>query len=402
MIPIQEAQQIVKDNLPQRQVEQIALADALGRLLTEDIYAAEPSPRYSNSAMDGFAVRWEDVQSATESNPVRLKIVGESRAGVPFTHRLQSGQAIRINTGAMICDGADTVIPIEDSEDNENTLRIKTVKKSQQHLRFEGEEFGKGALLLKQGTILNPARLALLASQGIASVRTYRKPGISVIVTGTELVRFYEPAKPWQIRDSNGLMLSASVQQSKGNILLSVQVGDDYEKTVSAINTALGDSQIILFSGGISVGEHDLVKNAAEECGFETLFWRVSQKPGKPLFFARKGETLFFGLPGNPVSAYVCYRFYVHPVIRYLTGEKFEHPTLQGKLAKSVRNDSERTNLLRVAIEPNGHQRPAIHPLSKQGSHMISSISDAHGFLIVEPGNEFKEGELVEVIIFAD
>ncbi len=400
MITIREAQNIVKNNLPGRQVEKTDLKYASGRVLAEDVVSVEPSPRYTNSAMDGFAVRWKDVETANR-NAVTLKIAGESQAGIPFGEALQAGQAARISTGAMLCKGADTVIPIEEIEIENNMLRVLKANKRYQHLRFEGEEFDAGELLLQKGKLLNASRIAVLASQGIATVAVYRPPGAAVILTGTELVQYDKPAAPWQIRDSNGIMLQTAIAESGGSVQLTASVGDNYKDTVKAVKQAAASSILILFSGGVSVGPHDLVKKAAQECGFETLFWRVRQKPGKPLFFARKDDILFFGLPGNPVSAYMCYLYYIHPVLQYLQGKQFSHKTMKGKLAVTIKNTINRAQLFRVSLEDGGkHNNPLVHPLTKQGSHMLTSLSSASGFVFLDVDAILENGKFVDVIIW--
>lgn len=400
MITVSEAQAIVQKNLPPRRVETAALADAAGKILAADIAALEPSPRYTNSAMDGFAVRWEDIRQAGAAQPVSLTITGESQAGIPFRGTLQPGQAARISTGAMLCAGADAVVPVEDAEVDGAVLRVLKAEKRHQHIRFAGEEFAAGAALLKAGTLLRAAQVALLASQGIAAVPLYRPPGVSIMVTGSELVPYDAAPQPWQIRDSNGIMLRCAVESSGGVVRTSGQVGDDYPRTVDAVRQALADSQIIIFSGGVSVGAHDLVKAAAGECGFETLFWRVRQRPGKPLFFARRGEVLFFGLPGNPVSALMCYLYYIHPVIRQLCGAAFAHHAVAGRLAQPIRNPLSRAQLFRVSLTPAGPSLPEVRPLAKQASHMLTSVSDAGGFILLEVGADLAEGEIVPVYPF--
>jgi molybdopterin molybdotransferase len=399
MISVQEAQEIVRRNLPERQVKKVDLKEARGKILAEDIYALEPSPRYTNSAMDGFAVRWEDVKSANENEPVNLNIAGESQAGIPYREELQPGQAARISTGAMLCNGADTIIPVEEAQINGATLRVLKAHRRQQNLRFRGEEFEAGELLLPKGALLNPAGIALLASQGIAAAPVYAAPGAAVIITGTELAPYDAPAEPWQVRDSNGIMLQTAIEESGGAVQFRSHVEDDYKDTVHAVRRAMAGSQLILFSGGVSVGPHDLVKKAAQECGFQTLFWRVRQKPGQPLFFARNGDTLFFGLPGNPVSAYICYLFYVHPVVQHLLGKAFSHKKIRGKLAETIQNTIGRAQLFRVSLENSGEENrfPLVHPLEKQGSHMLTSLSAAGGFILLEVGAVLQEGEMIEV-----
>jgi molybdopterin molybdotransferase len=400
MITIHQAREIVKKNLPNPQIEKVDLPEAPGKVLAEDVFAREPSPRFTNSAMDGFAARWENVKGARESHPVMLQIVGESQAGVPYAAELQSGQAVRISTGGMLCKGADTIIPVEEAEISGKSLRVLKIDKFAQHVRFEGEEFRTGDLLLHRGTLLNPPQIALLASQGIHRVPVYTSPGVAVIVTGTELAPYDAHLQLWQIRDSNGIMLRSAIRKSGAEVKFNTRVGDQFEATVSAVRQATEQADIILFSGGVSVGPHDLVKKAAQECGFEALFWRVKQKPGKPLFFARKSNKLFFGLPGNPVSAYMCYLYYMQPVLQYLQGKEYAHKTIQGNVAALIHNKTNRPQLFRVSLEFVPSQPPRVHPLAKQGSHMLTSLTAADGFIQLEVDAFIGQGEAIEVIPF--
>lgn len=401
MISIQEAREIIRQNLPPRQIEKIDLAEAPGQVLAKDVFAREPSPRYTNSAMDGFALRWEDVRTVAASGSVTLAIIGESQAGIPYAGELQAGQAVRISTGGMLCRGADTIVPIEEVEITAQNLKVLKADHRGQHVRSEGEEFSAGELLLSQHTRLEPPSIALLASQGITEVPVFRKPDVSIIVTGSELVPYTAATKPWQIRDSNGIMLHSAVRKSGGGTTLNAHVEDSYDKTVAAVEQAKDQSDIILFSGGVSVGPHDLVKKAARECGFETLFWRVNQKPGKPLFFARSGNALFFGLPGNPVSAYMCYLYYVHPVLHYLQGKEYAHRAIQGSIALAIRNTTSRAQLFRVTLEETPGQLPPVRPVARQGSHMLTSLTDADGFIHLKVNGALKEGDIVKVIPFS-
>lgn len=400
MITIQEALEIVRSHLPPRKIEEIELSSAAERVLAENLVAREASPRFTNSAMDGFAVRWEDVKTVTAGKPILLKIVGESRAGAPFSGTLESGQAARISTGGMLCRGADTIIPLEEAEVEGEALRVLKAEKPGNHLRREGEEFKTGELLLQQGAVLNPPRLALLASQGIAKAPVYCRPKVAIIVTGTELVPYHAPAKPWQIRDSNGIMLRAAIEKSGGEVAFSTQVGDQLAETLEAVRRAAEQADIILFSGGVSVGPHDLVKNAAQQSGFQTLFWRVKQRPGKPLFFARRDDTLFFGLPGNPVSAYMSYLFYIQPLLAHLQGKPFQHPRLTAEVAAPIFNPANRAQLYRVVLKPRADLPPLVYPLAKQGSHMLTSLTAADGFIHLEENVRLESGTAVEVIPF--
>lgn len=400
MISIKEALDIIESHQKLQKTETIVLKDALNRFLAEDILAPEPSPRYTNSAMDGFAVLWSDVNKVQAGKPVILTIAGESEAGVPFIDELHPGQAIIINTGAMIPDTADTVIPVEDVEINKNQVVINRISKKNSHIRFCGEEIKAGDKIFNSGDRLTPAGIGLLASFGIKYVPVTQQPGVAIIVTGTELVSIENNIKPWQIRDSNSLMLMSAVQNSGAKTVFSAQSGDQIEKIRKTIRDGADCAQIILVSGGVSVGPHDLVKQAVEEEGFATLFWRIRQKPGKPLFFAEKQDVLLFGLPGNPVSALNCFVYYIHPLIQKMQGGNFNWDKIVGISTQTIENHGSRSRFIRVKTETVGDSLVKVSPALKQGSHMLSSMSHADGFLLLEPGQLIDEGDKVTVYRF--
>ena len=400
MISVQKALDIVTQNMPGRSHQSISLQHAQNSILAEDIHAVEPMPAFTNSAMDGYAVRWQDVATATPESPVTLRVVGEGQAGVPYPGTLRSGEAIRISTGAMICAGADTVIPVEEVSLEDAALRVTVAHSQHQHLRYGGEEYQPGDHLLAEGTPLRPAQMAVLASQGIKVVNVWRPASLAIIGTGSELVSHDVAPGPGQIRDSNGIMLAAAVRASGSVVNSQRRVGDDFTETVTAIESAAVLSDVIIFTGGVSVGPHDLVKRAAQKCGFTTLFWRVQQKPGKPLFFARKNNCLFWGLPGNPVSAYMCYLFYIQPLLKYLNGGVFEHRSVYGKTAERLQNPLPRAQLFRVTLEAVTGQLPLVRPLKKQGSHMLTSITDAAGFVLLKVDEEVPAETIIRVFSF--
>lgn len=400
MITIDEAVAIVKANVTVPAAEESPLDHALGRTLAEDILAPEPSPRYTNSAMDGYAVRWADVQGISLKQPVSLVVIGESRAGMPFSGAMEAGQAVRISTGAMLPDGADTVIRVEDTREQGESVIVSAAKRRGQDVRHEGEEFGPGVLLLAKGSRIAPPQAALLASVGITQVPVYRSCTAALLVTGSELVATGASIARHQIRDSNMIMLRAAVEQAGARLTTCARIVDDREVTARAIGEAQAD--IILCAGGVSVGPHDHVKEAAEANGFTPLFWRIRQKPGKPLYFARKGNTLLFGLPGNPVSAFMCFTHYVRPLIAAFAGQPFAWPTVSAQVATDITNTGKRTTMVRArraeGLSPHGWY--VITNVEQQGSHMLTSLTEADGYIILEPGQKVQTGDRIEVYRF--
>ncbi|MDW7771956.1 MAG: molybdopterin molybdotransferase MoeA [Desulfobulbaceae bacterium] len=395
MISIEEALHIIQNNIPNPVAQEYAVEDAIGKLLAEDIYAPESSPRFTNSAMDGYGVRWEDVRDTAADVPVALHIIGESRAGEPFAGKVWQGEAVRISTGAMLATGCDTVVRVEDTEEEDDYVRIMAVKKQGQDVRYEGEEFRQGDLLLPRRTKISAPQAALLTSVGITSVKAYRPCEVAVLVTGTELVAAGGMIAEHQIRDSNMIMLQAAIKESGGVITRCVRISDDESSTIKAIEQTRAD--IIICTGGVSVGRHDHVKNAAEANGFLPLFWRIRQKPGKPLYLAKKGNSLLFGLPGNPVSAFMCFAHYVRPVITALNGLPFGWPTVSGEAGDDIANKGKRTNMVRVQLTWRHNGGYCITHSEKQGSHMLTSLSEADGYIILEPGQTLKKGERGDV-----
>ncbi len=402
MITVNEALAILQQNLPVPRVIRVPLEETLARRLAEDVHAPEPSPRYTSSAMDGFAVRWQDVSGCSEAAPVRLRIAGESQAGIPFDGTVAADEAVRISTGAMLPAGADTVVRVEDAREGDGMVDILSCRRAGQDVRYAGEEFEAGARILAQGLVLQPRHIALLSAVGVDRVPVYDRPRVSLLITGTELAHHGDgEIRPFQVRDSNTPMLKSSILEAGGVIVECLQVEDDFNATVEAMRQALGgESDIILCSGGVSVGRHDHVKEAAGEVGFEQLFWKIRQKPGKPLFVARRGRSLLFGLPGNPVSAFMCFQNYVIPSLAVMQGVTHLKKSLSARAEVEIVNKGKRTDFIRVALTDEPNAVPSIRPISQQGSHMLSSIVGADGYIVVEPDSTIAPGELTEVFVF--
>ncbi len=398
MISIQAALNIVLENIPAPEFEEVKLINALGKKSAEDIYSPSPSPGFNNSAKNGYAVRWEDCQ-----NEKPLKITGKSQAGISFKGEVKNGEAVAVSSGAKIPEGADTVIPVDDIEKSGDEIRIKKADKKSQYIKFIGEEYKAGELLIPKETDLSSAQLALLASMGRLKTKVYKSPAVSIIATGSELNSDYGELAGDKIFDSNSIMLASAVKECMGNLVYSTVVEDDLASITEILRRAEEISDIILFTGGVSIGEHDYVKNAAVECGFKELFWGVKQKPGKPLLFAVKSVSrrtkLLFGLPGNPVSAYVCFFHYAAQAISRLNCSGLLQKKIYAPSSQKIINNKERAHMLRVKLV-NEDNSLKFEVLGKQDSYMLTSISEADGYIIVEEKQVIEKDSPVEIFLF--
>ncbi|GAB4168775.1 MAG: molybdopterin molybdotransferase MoeA [Calditrichia bacterium] len=400
MITVDEAIRQIQQHLPALSFEYVDLDKSLNRVLYENLAAVEPSPSYTNSAMDGFAVRWTDVQSVSPENPVILQIVGESQAGIPFQGRVKTGEAVHISTGAMLPEGADTVVPVEECHVKDSLITVVKIKSQGNHVRYKGEEFKPGEVLMEKGTILGPEQLALLASQGISKIKVFRQPRIVLFTTGTELKHFAEDnIESFQIRDSNSIMIQTLIAKAGGRFVGHHHISDNLNETIETVRNLEEQADILIFTGGVSVGPHDHVRDAAESLGYRQIFWKIKQKPGKPFFLAAKENKLWFGLPGNPVSAFMGFVHYIFPSIRSMTGEMFHWPSVNATMLNSTSIKGDRIQFRRVKLRREG-QKLMAEVLKKQGSHMLTSISDAHGYIMMQPGHALEKGQQIQVYLF--
>jgi len=418
MISVAEALTLVEHHAPPRRTERVALHKAHGRVLAADVCAAAPSPRFTNSAMDGFAVCYEDC-----GDDAMLPIVGESAAGKPFFGRFPRGAVVRISTGAALPDGADTIVPVEDAEvlaaEGKEAVRLlKSVKGVQcgQYVRRRGSEYAQSDVLLRSGTRLNAACVALLAQNGNAELSVVALPRVAIVVTGDEIVQTVSALREGAIMDANSPMLVAALAESGAECVFVRRVSDTLEETVQALREAMQMADVVLTTGGASVGEHDVVKPAAQMLGFETIFWRVRQKPGKPLLFAKRADTVLFGLPGNPVSVLMCYKRYVHPVLTTLRGLNFTDQRVVGVVSQALVDATAhrelRAEFMRVRLDYGvpidaaddvsslrSMTLPTIVPIEKQESFMLTSLTNADGFVFLEVGAHLKQGTMMEVVL---
>ncbi len=382
MLQVEEAQERVLAEVSPFAAEAVAFAGAHGRVLREDVVATHDLPPADNSAMDGYAVRASDIQSA----PVRLPVTGDIPAGHPSADALQPGTAMRIMTGAFVPAGADTVVQVELTDGGTDVVTIGKALAAGANIRRRGEDLRAGETVLQAGTRIGPAELAMLAAAQKTSVLVARRPTVAILSTGDELVELDARLAPGKIVNTNGPLLAALVAEAGGIPRPLGIVADTPEATVAALRAAL-ESDFVITSGGVSVGAFDFVKAALESIGAETKFWRVAMKPGKPVVLSRLGDRVIFGLPGNPVSCFVSFHLFVRPALRKALGESGSPfaPAVSMRVTGALRSAGDRRVYVRVRVVAEEGELVA-RPLAAQGSGSLTSMLGANGLAIIEAG----------------
>lgn len=375
-ISFEEAQETVLNALERVPDEQIRLADVPGRTLAEPVTSLEDIPPFDNSAMDGYALRSVDVGGTGATLPC----IGEVAAGSDGSILVESGTCVAIMTGAPIPHGADTVVPVELTRRVDDGVRFEAPVEANANIRRAGEDLRAGELVIEEGRLLTSGAVAVLASLGLAEVVVRREPLVAVVTTGSELVDYTRKPGPGQIRDSNGPALAALVRSAGGRVEGPLRAPDDRAAIRRSLERAL-EADVVIVSGGVSVGEYDLVKDVLDELGMELLFWKVRQRPGKPLAFGRIGKTPVFGLPGNPVSSAVCFEEYVRPALARMLGRsEVRRPLATGRLTAHVSKVAGLHTFARgVGSWQDGEL--LVDPLLHQGSHVASSMMRANGLI---------------------
>ncbi len=395
-IELEQARDAVLERSAPLGAERVPLRQALGRRLAEDSIAAEPVPAFDSSAMDGFAVRAEDTRGARPDAPVPLRLAGESRAGSPATASLGAGECIAISTGAVLPAGADAVVRVESTAAEDGRVLIREEVEASRDVRRAGEDVRPGEVVLSAGARIGPAELGVLASLGAATVGCHRRPRVSVLTSGDELLEPGEEMRPGGVRNSNAYSIPALAERAGAEVVVAGPAPDELEATRAAIAPAL-DVDVAVLCGGVSVGEHDHVKQALAELGVEQLFWGVALKPGKPTWFGMRGGTLVFGLPGNPVSAMVTFILLVRPALTVLGGGHPSHLRTTARLARAVEKRPGRAHAVRCRLELHEDGWHA-HPAPQQGSHILTSMLGADCLaLLPTASGRLAAGEPVEV-----
>ena len=394
MIPISEAFDIITRETPRLSAENVDIAEVVGRVLAEDIIADMDMPPFDRSQMDGYAV----IAAETENAPVKLKIVGESAAGRGWHNEMNAGEVVRIMTGAPVPTGADAVQKIELTNEADESVTIEKSVSVGQSIVNQGAEIGKGEMIFPAGTIITENMIASLAAFGYSTVTVARRPRVTILPTGTEIVEVSEKPGADQIRNSNAVMLQTFADKYGVASTLPIAC-DDINDLKNKIKSGIENSDIIVITGGVSVGKYDLTKAALRDLGAEIFFERLRLKPGKPAVFARLGNALIFGLPGNPVSTAVTFYLFVRKAMLLMQGAaRCDLKPGYAVLTKSGKGAKDRDSYLPATLKAGNGGRLFAEPLKWGGSSDFVGFARAEALIIVPAGKTFDEGDVVEIV----
>nr|WP_294932502.1 gephyrin-like molybdotransferase Glp [uncultured Flavobacterium sp.] len=387
MIQVNEALTIVAENSSKMPLQKKAVSKALGYVLAETVYSPIAMPPFRQSAMDGYAFILSEKQ--------QYDVVSSSQAGDHSNIKLKNNEAIRIFTGAFVPDDADTVVMQEHVMATENSILITRMPEQFANVRAKGEQINKEEIVFEANTLITPAAIGFLACLGITEITVYKKPKVAILVTGNELVKPGKKLPKGKIYESNSVMLQAALQTIGINKAKIFKVKDNLKATKKALKDILTEFDVVLISGGISVGDYDFVKEALLENGVEELFYKINQKPGKPMFFGKKEETLVFALPGNPASSLTNFYIYVCPAIKNKMGFSEIHKTkIVRELNSDLANNTGKTLFLKAKYD-----ETTVTVLDGQSSAMLNTFAVANSLLIVpEEIENYKKGQLVTLL----
>ncbi|MCS6896720.1 MAG: molybdopterin molybdotransferase MoeA [Nitrospira sp.] len=400
LTPLDEARNVVLDATVALGVEKISILEALGRTLAEDIVAERDNPPWNNSAMDGFAVRWEDIkQEHAIQRPVTLKVVEDVPAGKMPTKTVRAGEAIRIMTGAPIPEGADTVVKVEDTEQEAGEVRIFKAEPRGANIRLQGEDVTKGTCIIQKGTVIRPAEVGMLAVLAKPLVFVYQRPRVAILSTGDELADLDERVGDDKIINSNSYGLAAAVQEA-GGVPLLLGIARDTQAALKEKIFHGMNADLLVLSGGVSMGDYDFTKAVFREIGAEMHFWKLAIKPGQPLAFGKIFGKLAFGLPGNPVSSMVTFEQLVRPAILKMGGRRtYGRPTVEAVFQEHFSKRPDRQHFLRgVLTREQGVFK--VRTTGDQGSGILTSMVKANCLIDVPAEVErLHPGDVVTVQI---
>ena len=369
--------------------EMVALLDSAGRVLASDYFADRDYPPMDRSARDGYAVRSADL-------PGELAIIGEVRAGTSFEGELATGQAVEIMTGAPVPQGADAVVMVEHTERRNGRVAIDKAPGPGDNISRTGCETRNGEIVVRRGTRVGYAEMAMLAAVGCAGVRVFRRPRVAIVATGNELVDITATPRPFEVRNSNEYALSMQVRRTGAEPVMLAVARDEYEDTRLHVERGL-ESHLLLLSGGVSAGKYDLVRSVLADLGAEFYFDRVRIQPGQPLVFGRCHGRFFFGLPGNPSSTMLCYELFARAAVELISGQaESSLPILFGRLTQPFRQRPGLTRFLPARLDLLGQ---AVTPVSWSGSADIAALARSNAFLVTDPDREsWEPGEMIRVL----
>lgn len=388
MISLEEALTLIEDHVNCATARKVPLMEALGSILAEDIKSPIDMPPFAQSAMDGYAVNYDE-------SIVDYQVIGEIQAGSGELFELKAGEAVRIFTGAAVPDTATTVVRQEDVIQDGSKLTFSAITQGI-NIRPKAEQIKLGDIAMEAGGELNPAAIGFIATLGMSEVATYPRPKIAVLTTGNELVKPGISLEHGKIYESNSMMLEAAFRFYGFRDLTQVYVPDVYEQTVSSIQAALTSSDIVVLSGGISVGDYDFVGKALTELGVNEIIYKVKQKPGKPFYFGKLGEKLIFALPGNPAAALTCFYLYILPTLNKMTGGDFEGcAKTELPIGSAYTRKAKRTEILKAFATD-----MEVEILDAQSSAMLSSFSRANALVIIpEDVEKVDKGDFVFTLL---
>jgi molybdopterin molybdotransferase len=404
LVPFAEARAGVLERLAPLPAREVPLGDALGCVLATDVAAAEDLPPFANSAMDGFAVRAADLAGAAEDAPVGLRVTGEVFAGSGRLPTVEAGGAARIMTGGPLPPGADTVVPVEQTGVDGDRVLVRLDPGPGRFVREAGEDVRLGTVVLERGRVLDPAAVGMLASVGRKAVPVHPRPKVAVVSTGDELVDPGDPLGPGQIRDSNSWLLVAQARAAGAQAFRCGRLRDDRDALRRGFALAAAEGDLVVTSGGVSVGERDYTKEVLAELG-DVRSFKVAMQPGMPQAFGFTAGTPLYGLPGNPVSCFVVFELLVRPALRRLAGhadERLDRPRVVARLAEPVRSPAGKVSFLRVRLEV-GDDGLAASLTGNQGSGVLSSCVAADGLAVVPAEHrELPAGAAVQVVLLRE